>query len=500
MTPSRRTPFRSSALRVFVAVLASLLAVGVLAAPSDAATKRSLSISSPSTGFARSAMKFSGKLSRSPKGTRVVIQRLSGSKWVTAKATRTTTAAGAYSTSVTLPSKPAVYSFRAFSPKKGSLKAAFSRIHGVGVLAHTAATIAASPTHLDAAGSTRLTGTVKPFLSGSLVNIQYRVDTAWTQLKTAKLSSTGTFSTTTSLSTSTSYRVSVPPSGLNAPTVSSGVTVTVGSTPPPTPQIATSSLPNGTRLSAYTTTLTAVGNPAGTWTATPLPAGLQLAPSTGVISGTPTAVGDTSVVIGFTETSTNRSATPVTLILHVNEAAAPVISTTSLPTGTRLSAYTTTLAAAGDPAGTWTASPLPAGLHLAPSTGVISGTPTAVGDTSVVIGFTQAAPNGLAAAPKTLTLHINQAPPPVISTTALPNGKLLKAYSFQLTVAGSPAGTWSATGLPANFKLNPTTGVLSATALGNSKVGTFTITFNFKQTDTGLSATPKTLTLHITAT
>ena len=60
--------------------------------------------------------------------------------------------------------------------------------------------------------------------------------------------------------------------------------------------VATASLPNGAAGSSYSTTLSAVGGTSPyTWTSTALPAGLSLNGSTGVISGTPSATGTTSI-------------------------------------------------------------------------------------------------------------------------------------------------------------------------------------------------------------
>lgn len=309
--------------RLLVALVAAFLIIGVLAPASTAATTRTLSLSAPNSSSTSTAMTFSGKLSKSPKGSAVTIQQLAGTRWVAAKSTRTTSTTGAYSVKVTLPAKGGAYSYRAVAAKKGALKAATSPTRRVTVLNRTVETLTATPANLVASGQVTLAGTVRPFRSGSLVNLQRNLSGSWVQVAAATLSTTGTFSLSTTVSTTTSYRASVPAAGLNAPATSAPVTVTVTAAPPPPakPVISTSSLPGGKVGDPYATTLTATGNPTGTWTASPLPTGLSLNAATGEITGTPTASATTPVTIGFTQTSTSLAATAKQLDLVVDPGA-----------------------------------------------------------------------------------------------------------------------------------------------------------------------------------
>jgi hypothetical protein len=110
-----------------------------------------------------------------------------------------------------------------------------------------------------------------------------------------------------------------------------------------------------------------------------LPGGLTLAPSTGYIYGTPTTAG----TFNFTVQVTDSSNATATQALSIVIAAAPIITTTSLQAGKVSTAYSQTLVASGGSGifTTWsvTSGALPGGLTLAPSTGVISGTPNTVG-------------------------------------------------------------------------------------------------------------------------
>ncbi|MFZ1904252.1 MAG: putative Ig domain-containing protein [Steroidobacteraceae bacterium] len=144
--------------------------------------------------------------------------------------------------------------------------------------------------------------------------------------------------------------------------------------------ITTTSLPGGRVGTAYSTTLTATGgSPPYTWlfASGTLPPGLELNPSTGALSGTPTAgASATPLTFEVTDSETPPKGQAATLALTV--IAPLVISTTSLPGGQVGAAYSATLTATGgtSPYG-WsiTSGSLPAGLSLS-SSGAISGTPT----------------------------------------------------------------------------------------------------------------------------
>ncbi len=114
--------------------------------------------------------------------------------------------------------------------------------------------------------------------------------------------------------------------------------------------ITTTSLPNGQVGTAYSTTLAASGGTSPyTWslTAGTLPAGLSLSAS-GVISGTPTAaVSAASLTFKVTDSGQPAQSNSAALSLTIVAAAAPVITTTSLPNGQVGTAYSTTLVASG---------------------------------------------------------------------------------------------------------------------------------------------------------
>ena len=240
--------------------------------------------------------------------------------------------------------------------------------------------------------------------------------------------------------------------------------------------ISLTPLPQGVVGSAYTGTLAATGGTSPyTWSITTgqLPAGLSLAASTGIISGTPTASGSYSlgVTVVDSEGSPQSASTTVTLAVVAGQAAsAPTplsISTSSLPSGTIGSAYSTSLVASGGTAPyTWSfvSGNIPAGLSLNTSTGLISGTPTTTGTAT----FTAAvADSESPAQTKSVTLSIVIAPVSLaITTSSVSSGVIGSAYSSLLQVSGGTAPyTWSITAgsLPAGLSLGTTTGIISGT-------------------------------------
>ena len=286
-------------------------------------------------------------------------------------------------------------------------------------------------------------------------------------------SQTGTIAGTPTATGTTEFTVYFrDPDGL---TTSKELTITVDSSAA-APVISTTSLPNGEVAAAYSATLTTVGNVAGTWlrTAGNLPAGLALNSATGVISGSPTAVGTSGFTVRFT--ATNGQTATKSLTIQILQAVPPVISTTSLPAGTQGASYSAQLQTFGNKAGIWarTAGTLPAGLTMTVG-GLISGTPTTAGTSNFTVRFTQV--GGLTDT-QNLSITINANTPPVIATTSLPNGTVSVAYAATLTTVGNQAGTWSITSgsLPAGLALNGNTGQITGTPT-TAGTSNFTVLF-----------------------
>lgn len=245
-----------------------------------------------------------------------------------------------------------------------------------------------------------------------------------------------------------------------------------------TPVISTTTLPAGTVTYAYNATLETVGNRAGTWAVASgtLPAGLSLNNSTGAISGKPTAPGTSTFTVLFT--AVGGQSDSKTLQIVIGTAAQPVISTTSLPAVTVLTPYSATLQTVSDKVGTWSVftGSLPPGLTLNGATGVISGTPTAVGTAGFSVRFVQT--NSGLQDTQALSIQVEPNTPPIIAASTPPTGTVAEPYTLTLQTVGNRSGTWAilSGALPAGLSLNGKTGVISGTPTTAGK-STFTVIF-----------------------
>lgn len=186
------------------------------------------------------------------------------------------------------------------------------------------------------------------------------------------------------------------------------------------PAITSAAPPNGHTGTRYSFQVTASGLPAPTFAVSSgtLPDGLSLNPTTGVISGTPTAGGTSTFAVTATNSMGQATSPDYTVVI----AAPPAITSAAPPAATVGTAYSFAVTASGFPAPTFhvTAGALPDGLSLNTSTGVISGTPTKAGS----FAFTITADNSVepaASAKYTVTVGAAVVPAAVVTKATLAN-------------------------------------------------------------------------------
>jgi Putative Ig domain/Galactose oxidase, central domain len=125
------------------------------------------------------------------------------------------------------------------------------------------------------------------------------------------------------------------------------------------------------------------------WSASGLPSGLSVNASNGELTGTPTSAGTFTVVVTVTDSGTPTVASPSSnYTIVINDPPPPVINATPAPPSGAVNlpySFTFTASSAAAPF-TWRVSvgTLPAGLTLNPD-GVLSGTPTATGTSSITL-------------------------------------------------------------------------------------------------------------------
>ena len=196
---------------------------------------------------------------------------------------------------------------------------------------------------------------------------------------------------------------------------------------PAAPVITSAITANGTAGSAFSYQITASNAPTS-YAAAGLPAGLAVNTGTGLISGTPTAAGTSTVTLSATNSGGTGNAT-LTLTIAP---APPVITSAITANGTAGSAFSYQITASNAPT-SYAAAGLPAGLAVNTGTGLISGTPTAAGTSTVTLSATNSGGTGNA----TLTLTIAPAPP-VITSAITANGTAGSAFSYQITASNAP--------------------------------------------------------------
>jgi hypothetical protein len=244
-----------------------------------------------------------------------------------------------------------------------------------------------------------------------------------------------------------------------------------GSSSGPATLIISSTMPSGTVTIAYSATLTASGGTAPyTWSVSSgaLPQGLTLS-SAGMLSGTPTAPGSSTVTIQVTDSATPAGKGTLTTAITILDGALSITSASPLTPGKLNVAYTSTLAATGGtPPYTWSlaSGSLPAGITLS-TAGLISGTPAGYGTSSFSVQATDSSSTPESAtAPFTLQVSGGIL---AVTTTSLPAGTEGVAYSSQLAATGGvPPYSWTMTAaVPIAAGLGfSSTGLLAGTPTG----------------------------------
>ncbi|HMV49553.1 MAG TPA: Ig domain-containing protein, partial [Blastocatellia bacterium] len=237
-----------------------------------------------------------------------------------------------------------------------------------------------------------------------------------------------------------------------------------GCTACPVINITPDTIPNARLGQPYSQQLTRTGGAAGgTWSVVDgaLPTGITLNPSTGLLSGTPTASGNFNVSVRFTDSNgcpgENRYLLQVVVCPTID------LTPATLPSATVGAPYSQQLTAtAGTPALTFSllAGSLPPGLSLS-SSGLISGTLTSANSTNFTVRVTDTF--GCTGSKTYTIIGCNVV---TVNPATAVNGFVGTAYSQNFSQTGG-AGTitWSisAGALPSGLTQNTSTGAITGT-------------------------------------
>ena len=281
--------------------------------------------------------------------------------------------------------------------------------------------------------------------------------------------SSGEISGTPTSQGSTTFTVTAQDSSSTKQTRTQSLTMVIVAAAPLA--ITTSVLINATPNTNYSATLLATGGVGMlTWTMASgaLPTGLSVSGS-GVITGDPTVPGTSTFTVQVTDSSTAAGG-PDSVQAQLSLTVVTVLSiiTSSLAAGSEGITYLDQIGASGGtPPYTWTLTmgSLPPGLTLQPSSGAISGNPTAPGDFTFTVTARDSSPTRQSQA-QSLTIAIGSPGPLVITTLSLLDGTLNTPYNARVAaMGGTPPYSWSvaAGALPASMSLNSSTGAISGT-------------------------------------
>jgi Putative Ig domain len=454
---------------------------GTPAAGTDAGSPYSVTISATNSGGTGTAT--------------LTITILSGAPVITSSTTASGTVCNAFSYQITATNNPTSYGAT-------GLPAGLTVNTSTGVISGTPTapgtfTVTISATNSKGTGSATLTITISPPappVITSAATATGQVGVAFTYQVVASNcptsynatglpsglsvnTSTGAISGTPAAGTDAGSPYNVTISATNSGgTGSATLTVTIK---PAKPVITSSLTATGQVGVAFSYQITATNNPTS-FNATGLPAGLSVNTSTGLISGTPTTAGTSSVTISATNAGGTGSAT---LVITINPAT-PVIQPPFTATGTVGSNFSYTINATNNPT-SYNATGLPAGLTINTSTGKITGKPTTAGIYPVALSATNAGGTG------TATLVITVGPFTATGTVGVP-------FSYQIPASGTPTG-YNATALPSGLTVDTFTGLISGTPAAGSDAGSpYSVTISATySTGSGAVTGSGTLTLTI---
>jgi len=246
---------------------------------------------------------------------------------------------------------------------------------------------------------------------------------------------------------------------------------------PPVPDIRSSSNAQAVIGQPFSYTITATNTPksynAVSAPNLPLPTGLTINTTTGILSGTLQTSGSFNIILSATNTGGTGT---LPLTLQVITAAVPQISSLSTATAIINEPFSFTVTANNSPQ-TYRMTPvgsIPPGLTFNDATGVLSGIPTGP---ATVANLTQTAINAAGSGIKTFDLTIANPNPPVVNSPLTQSALQGAAYVYDITATNNPTGFGAVIPPTLSWLTGPNAnGRLSGTPPAGSPSGSFTVT------------------------
>ena len=234
-----------------------------------------------------------------------------------------------------------------------------------------------------------------------------------------------------------------------------------------------------------------------TYAATGLPAGLSVNSGSGLISGTPTTSGSSSVTVTVTDTTGAHGSATFSWSVTSSTGNTVTVTNPGTQTGTVGTAASLQIHGSDSQSGqtlTYTASGLPAGLSIG-SGGLVSGTPTTAGTSSVTVTATDTT-GAHGSATFTWTVTPRTGNTVTVTNPGTRSGNVGTYTTLQIHASDSASGqtlTYTAPVLPAGLGINSATGVISGTP---TAVGTTSVTVTATDTTGASGSTTFSWTIH----
>ena len=213
---------------------------------------------------------------------------------------------------------------------------------------------------------------------------------------------------------------------------------------------------------------------ASAFSATGLPPGLNIDPTTGVISGTIDARGAGSYTVAI-DASQGGLTSVASFIWTVNDTTPPALTNPGNQTNNEGDTVSLAIQAVDADPGTFNAVGLPTGLSIDPNSGVISGAIGLLRAGSYAVTVT-ASDDGFVGS-TSFTWTVNDTTPPALTNPGNQTNNEGDTVSLAIQAVDADPGTFNAVGLPTGLSINPTTGVISGTlAVGSAGVYAVTVT------------------------